>query len=261
MAGSPDLSSTMGIWLLSVFLEALLQGMGMLQCFLYFVWYHRDPCVLECIQMGASFGNVYTCKYLAIFVAQVHFARCVYHLQKENIILPAVISLLSLLAVGAGLEYSKLGATKVTTNLQAGAALAADALITFGLCWRLNEARGGIQSTNKILNFLIMTAVNRGVFTVIFAALNIILFFSRPGTFDFMLVIFISDKFYMNSMLAMLNTREYAVHAGKGGTVVQQLSLPVYAANPNITKNTILVSTSQQIRYDESYVEMGKVGI
>jgi hypothetical protein len=58
-----------------------------------------------------------------------------------------------------------------------------------------------------------------------------------------------------------LNTREYAVHAGKGGTVVQQLSLPVYAANPNITKNTILVSTSQQIRYDESYVEMGKVGI
>jgi hypothetical protein len=43
-------------------------------------------------------------------------------------------------------EYSKLGSTKVTTNLQAAAALAADALITFGLCWRLNKGRGGIQS-------------------------------------------------------------------------------------------------------------------
>ncbi|KAJ7280032.1 hypothetical protein C8J57DRAFT_1301439 [Mycena rebaudengoi] len=305
MAGSPDLSSTMGIWLLSVFLEALLQGMGMLQCFLYFVWYHRDPwsfkgavillLVLECVQMGASFSNVYTwfindfgnldalrfigwsdmlqlaALYLAVFVAQVHFARCVYHLQKENVILPAVIFLLSLLAVGAGLgqvvqciqlgEYSQLGATKVTTNLQAGAALAADALITFGLCWRLNQGRGGIQSTNKILNFLIVTAVNRGVCTVIFAALNIILFFSRPRTFDFMLVLFISDKFYMNSMLAMLNTREYAVHAGKGGTVAQQISLPIFAANPNSTKNTVSVSTSQQTRYDESYVEMGKIGV
>ncbi|KAJ7101715.1 hypothetical protein C8R44DRAFT_859226 [Mycena epipterygia] len=295
MAGSTDLSSTMGIWLLSVFLEAILQGMGMIQCFLYFVWYHRDPWSFKGA-MGASFGNVYdwfindfgnldalrfigwpdmlqlTALYLAIFVAQAHFARCIYHLQKENILLPAVIFMLSLFALGAGLgqvvlciklgEYAKLGATKVTTNLQAGAALAADALITFGLCWRLNQGRGGIQSTNKILNFLIMTAVNRGVFTIIFAALNIVLFFSRPGTFDFMLVIFLSDKFYMNSMLAMLNTREYAVHAGQT-TVVQQLSLPVYEANPNITKNTISVSTSQQTRYDEpknhSTFEMGKM--
>ncbi|KAJ7105292.1 hypothetical protein C8R44DRAFT_806931 [Mycena epipterygia] len=207
-----------------------------------------------------------TALYLAIFVAQAHFARCIYHLQKENILLPAVIFVLSLFAVGQVIlciklgEYAKLGATKVTTNLQAGAALAADALITFGLCWRLNRGRGGVQSTNKILNFLIMTAVNRGVFTIIFAALNIVLFFSRPGTFDFMLVLFLSDKFYMNSMLAMLNTREYAVHAEQT-TLVQQLSLPVYEANPNIIKNTILVSTSQQIRYDEPTFEMGKMEV
>ncbi|KAJ6550009.1 hypothetical protein B0H19DRAFT_1264873 [Mycena capillaripes] len=303
MAASPDLPSTVGIWLLSVFLEALLQGMGMLQCFLYFVWYHRDPwsfkaavlllVTLESVQMGASFANVYhwfitgfgnldalrfiwwsdmlqlTALYLSIFVAQAHFSRCIYHLQKSNKILPAAIFLLALIAVGAGLgqvvlciklgEYAKLGATKVTTNLQAAAALTADALITFGLCWRLNQTRGGVQSTNRILNFLIMTAVNRGLFTMVFAALNIILFFSRPGTFDFMLVIFIGDKFYMNSMLAMLNTREYAVQAGQA-TGVTQLSLPVYEANPNITKNTITVSTSQHTRYDESYVEMGKMG-
>ncbi|KAJ7643021.1 hypothetical protein DFH06DRAFT_1333806 [Mycena polygramma] len=152
-------------------------------------------------------------------------------------------------------EYSKIGATKVTDNLQAAAALAADGLITFGLCWRLNQGRGGIQSTNKMLNFLIMTAVNRGGCTIIFAALNIILFFSRPGTFDFMLVIFISDKFYMNSMLAMLNTRRYAVNVGGAeGMIVQHLSLPVFEANPHVMTNTVSISISTTQQTDEPYV-------
>ncbi|KAJ7611101.1 hypothetical protein DFH06DRAFT_1245572 [Mycena polygramma] len=306
MASNPDLSSTVGIWLISVFIEALLQGMGILQCFLYFVWYHRDPWSfkatvlllvgLECVQMGASFANIYhwfidefgnydalrfiewsdmfqlTALYLAIFVAQAHFARCIYHLRKENIILPVAIFVLALLALGAGLgqvvlciqlgEYSKLGATKVTTNLQAAAALVADGLITFGLCWRLNQGRGGIQSTNKILNFLIVTAVNRGGFTIIFAVLNIILFFGRPGTFDFMLVLFISDKFYMNSMLAMLNTRQYAVNvAGARASVGPQLSLPVYEANPNVTRTTaVTISTTQETHYEDTF-ELGKMRV
>ncbi|KAJ7224396.1 hypothetical protein GGX14DRAFT_557275 [Mycena pura] len=225
MASGPDLSSTVGIWLLSVFLESLLHGMGMLQCFLYgvhskpilvphtisvrsyFVWYPKDPwsfkatviliIVLESVQMGASFGNIYdwfinqfgnwdalrfigwpdmlqlTALYLSVFVAQVHFARCIYHLQKQNIILPAIIFLLALVAV---VDLAKL--------FNAGTAIAADILITFGLCWRLNQGRGGIQSTNKILNFLIMTAINRGGFTVIFAALNIILSYNSYAAVD-----------------------------------------------------------------------------
>jgi len=272
--------------------------MGMLQAFLYFVWYPKDPwsfkvtvilvLVLESVQMGASFGNIYdwfikqfgnwdalrfigwpdmlqlTALYLSVFVAQAHFARCIYHLQKQNIILPALIFLLALVAVGCGLgqvvqciklgEYSKLGATKVTTNVQAGTAIIADILITFGLCWRLNQGRGGIQSTNRILNFLIMTAINRGGFTVIFAALNIILFFSRPGTFDFMLVLFLSDKFYMNSMLAMLNTRQYAAHVGQTTVVHSSLSAPVFEAAPRFMNNTnaITVSTTQQTHFDEA---------
>ncbi|KAJ7774427.1 hypothetical protein B0H14DRAFT_2631963 [Mycena olivaceomarginata] len=150
-------------------------------------------------------------------------------------------------------EYSKLGSTKVTTNLQAAAALAADALITFGPCWQLNKGRGRIQSSNKILNFLITTAINRGVFITIFTALNLILFFSRPGTF--MLVIFLSDKIYMNSVLAILRVhvlRNHAQHppicGSNRASVVQQLSLPVFeAARPHTTSTA--VSTSHQSMY------------
>ncbi|KAJ7016903.1 hypothetical protein C8F04DRAFT_1280423 [Mycena alexandri] len=258
----------------------------------YFVWYPKDTwsikgtvavvLVLECVQLGAAFGNIWTwfvtgfgsfdnlntihrvdmveltAMYLSIFVAQAHFSRCIYQLHKQHKIVPILIFLLSLVALGCGLgqvirsiqlkQYSALGKLSVTDNLQASFALTADILITFGLCWRLAQNRSGIQSTNKILNFLIMTAINRGVFTMLFAALNIILFLTQPHKFYFMIAILLSDKFYMNSMLAMLNTREYAIHF-HGRTIVEHISMPVYKSTA--PQNTITVTTVNQTGRDD----------
>ncbi|KAJ6595364.1 hypothetical protein B0H10DRAFT_2197354 [Mycena sp. CBHHK59/15] len=280
------LAHTVGIWLIAIFLQAMLHGMGLLQTFLYFVWYHKDNwtikgtvivmIVIESVQMGAAFSNVYTwlidgfgdfenlgiihwqdmvqltALYLSTFVAQAHFTRCIYQVQREYVVLPALILLLSLTALGGGTgqvilvirvgEYSKLGQTSATTNLQAAFALASDTLITFGLCWRLNKSRTGIQSTNNVLNFLIMTAINRGVFTMFFAALNVILFVSQPGTFYFMLALLLSDKFYMNSMLAMLNTRQQAIRMHRS-TVVEQISMPIFASNAQSVQDSIIVQS------------------
>ncbi|KAJ7067516.1 hypothetical protein C8F01DRAFT_1247882 [Mycena amicta] len=276
---APDLTSTAGIWLVCAFVQALLQGCGLLQAFLYFVWYPKDPwtvkgtvllmVLLQCIQISAAIANVYEwacCRstvyrfthalmqfitgfgnfenfntihtpdmvqlvalFLSIFVAQAHFARCIFQLMQKNFILPGFILLFALAAFGAGLGqviqaiglkfYSNLGATSLTSNLQAAFALAADLLITIGLCWRLNSGRTGMQSTNRVINFLVMTAVNRGVFTMCFATLDIILFCVKPGTFYFMIGFLISDKLYMNSLLAILNTRQYASNLRTGTEV------------------------------------------
>ncbi|KAJ7115444.1 hypothetical protein C8R44DRAFT_223864 [Mycena epipterygia] len=288
------LGPTVGIWLTSMFLQAILQGMGMLQTFLYFVWYHTDSwtvkgtvlamLIVESIQMGAAFATVYdwlivgfgsfqninriswqamlqlTALYLSTFIAQAHFARAIYQLHRQTIILPVVILLLSIVALGAGIgqvvlairigQYSDLAQTSVTSNLQAAFAFAADLLITAGLWWRLNSSRTGIQSTNKILNFLIITAINRGLFTMLFAALNIILFVTQPGTFYFMLALLLSDKFYMNSMLAMLNTRQRAVNM-RGGTVVEQISMPSFQPNSKHLTSGVTVSTVNEVRHDD----------
>ncbi|KAK7039921.1 hypothetical protein R3P38DRAFT_494632 [Favolaschia claudopus] len=299
----PSIESTNGVYLTAVFLQAILQGMGLLQGFLFFVWYHHDSwsvkgtvitvLVLECIQMGAAFGNIYVwfvtgfgdfdnlntihrvdmvellAMYLSIFVAQVHFARCIYQFNKQHKILPAVILLFSLASLGCGFgqvvlsirlkQYSALGKLNVTDNLQASFALAADVLITVGLTWRLSQHRGGIQSTNKILNFVIMTAINRGVCTTIFAALNMILFLTQPGTFYFMIAILLSDKFYMNSMLAMLNTREYAVQL-QGRTIVEQISMPVFKSSMGGgTQNTVTVTTVNEVHRDDEMLDSGKI--
>ncbi|KAJ7048944.1 hypothetical protein C8F01DRAFT_1239122 [Mycena amicta] len=254
--------------------------MGMLQAFLYFVWYPRDPwsvngtvivlVVLQYIQLAGAIANIYawfvdgfgdfddlntihmqdmlqlTALWLSIFVAQTHFARTIYqrmsHLRlilcmlrtdildvlKHSFIIPLLILVFALTALGAGLGQVIFAiGLKHYSNMQAAFALAADVLITVGLCWRLNQGRTGMQSTNRVLNFLIATAINRGVFTMIFAIINIVLFLTT-GMFYFMIGFLISDKLYMNSLLAILNTREYASNL-RGGMEVSDSSHPFAA--------------------------------
>ncbi|KAJ7054304.1 hypothetical protein C8F01DRAFT_1260042 [Mycena amicta] len=193
--------------------------------------------VLETIQTGTYFGATYKffitdfgnfdaltdfpwqalaqllALYTSTFVAQCYFAHCIYQLHKRKIWYPAIVFILSLVGFGGGVaqivlavriqKFDQLPSTSAASNTQAALSLACDILITVGLCWRLNETRTGIQSTNKLLNFLIMTAINRGVLTMITALLNMVLFLTQPGTFYFMVMILISGKFYMNSMLGM----------------------------------------------------------
>ncbi|KAF7300324.1 hypothetical protein HMN09_00915700 [Mycena chlorophos] len=285
--GVPPLDTTVGVWLVCTFVACVLQGAGMLQAFLYFVWYPKDPwitkgtvivlVILQCIQMAGAIANCWVwfidgfgdfnsldtihfedmlqlvALFASVWVAQLHFARAIYQLMKGNLIIPVAIVIVAFASFGSGLgqvikaihlgRYHLLGQTSTTSNLQAGFALAGDVFITGALCWRLNEGKnGGMQSTNRVLNFLILTAVNRGVSTMIFAIINIALFVSQPGTMFFMIGILISDKLYMNSLLAILNTREYASHLRGGmevssasthGTGRPALGSFVAARNPN----------------------------
>ncbi|KAJ6619312.1 hypothetical protein B0H10DRAFT_2217006 [Mycena sp. CBHHK59/15] len=255
MASSGSLGPTFGQWLLALFLQAILYGMGLLQVYLYFFWYHKDSWTIkasviaitffESFEMASyfsasysylidGFGNrqnlrIYNWQtmaalltvYLSTFVAQIYFAHCIYRLHQKSKVIPIIIVVLALACLGGGIGqvvrnirvtgFPNLHETTATRTIQAVFALACDILITGALCWRLNQNRTGIQSTNTLLNYLIMTAVNRGVLTMITAALNIILFSAKPGTFYFMPgSSSAANALYMNSMLATLNTREYA---------------------------------------------------
>ncbi|KAJ6549134.1 hypothetical protein DFH09DRAFT_1087202 [Mycena vulgaris] len=100
-------------------------------------------------------------------------------------------------------------------------------------------------STNNLLNFFIRTAINRGVLTMIPAALNMTLFLTQPGTFYSMFVLLISGKFYMNSMVAMLNTRRHA-HAisrfGQTQTTVDHIAMNSFVPAGNIQGANVSVA-------------------
>ncbi|KAJ6504913.1 hypothetical protein DFH09DRAFT_1375273, partial [Mycena vulgaris] len=273
------LDSTFGVWLVALFLESILYGMGLLQVYLYFLWYHKDNWVikgtvititiLETFQTVTFFVLVYsfliddfgifeklafipwqslaqlTSIYVSIFICQIYFAHTIYVLHKKSKVLPAVIVLLALVAMAGAIaqvvisvhinQWTGLGKLSVYLNLQAACTLAADILITVGLSWRLNSTRSGVQSTNKLLNFLIINAINRGVLTMLTALLNMILFLAEPGTFYFMLIVIISGKLYMNSMLAILNTRQHAKSIGQvtSGVRSTDISMHSFSAAPS----------------------------
>jgi hypothetical protein len=167
---------------------------------------------------------------LSTFVAQEYFAHALFLIHKRKVIFPLFVALLGVASLGAGIGQAtilfkiqtllEIGKASTALTTQAATALACDFFITVGLCWKLNTSRSGIQSTNKLINFLIMTAINRGVFTMVFALLNIILWLTRPEAFYFLMMNIMCGKFYMNSMMAMLNTREHAHSLAALGTTL-----------------------------------------
>ncbi|KAJ7126229.1 hypothetical protein C8R44DRAFT_122057 [Mycena epipterygia] len=229
-----SLDSTFGQWLLALFLQSILYGTGVLQVYLYFFWYHKDHwgiksaviliTVFETFEIATFFSATYSYLidgfgdkenltvynwqtmaslagvYASTFVAQMYFASQIYRLHSKNKVIPVVINLLALGSLAQIIRdlnatgFTNLHETTVTRALQASFALACDVLITVALCFRLNKQRTGLQSTNTLLNWLILTAINRGVLTMVSAALNLILFFAKPNTFYFMVWILLGGK-------------------------------------------------------------------
>ncbi|KAJ7019499.1 hypothetical protein C8F04DRAFT_1088360 [Mycena alexandri] len=247
------LDSTWGIWLISLLIQSLLQGMGLLQAYLYFFWYADGwmtkvtvlvVVALETFQLIMIFGSTYHylidgfgdfpgllavywecwvqlgATYAAAFVVQAYFAHSIYVLQRKDKILPLVIFLFALVTFGGGLgqvilasrlvSFTQLDRVKTTTIINATFGAATDVLVAVGLSWRLQGAKGGIQATNNLLNYLIVFSINRGFLTAMAAIIQIILFFAYPGTFYFFAMVWLSGKLYMNTILATLNTREHA---------------------------------------------------
>ncbi|PPR01338.1 hypothetical protein CVT24_006340 [Panaeolus cyanescens] len=246
---APVLTSTYGVWLVSLFLETILYGCGLLQAWLYFHWYHDDRIlirgmvlllvVLETLQIVFIFASTYSCliihfgdfaylqeinwadeaqfpTYISTFIVQIHsywyadLLRLPYGTD-----IPACLSLFVIIDLVQEVKlvklnlWSTLSTTSSTYVLQSAATLACDLLITGSLLFRLNSSRTGLRSTNSLLDKLMINAINRGGLTAFAAAWNLILFIAIPNTFWFVIGYFISSKLYMNSALASLNSRQH----------------------------------------------------
>ncbi|KAF8173890.1 hypothetical protein K438DRAFT_2023406 [Mycena galopus ATCC 62051] len=286
--GSP-LDSTYGVWLVSLFLETILYGMGVLQTWIYFAgrptdlksvkWTVLVVLVLETIQVVFFFRSSYSrfverfgqiqldliwadslqllAAYLSGFIVQMYITSStryphacssvpdILRVAFTNVRLDSrasaltlnkfipvtknrkrfgfsavgiyIILLLAVVQLVAGIvqtvwsyelrSFLKIGETKAITTLQAAASLLCDLLITTFLCAFLKSQKGDIGNTNYMMDMLIHDAINRGVLTSLSSGVNMVLFLALPDTFWFFLGLAPNSKFYMNSMLATLNTR------------------------------------------------------
>ncbi|KAJ7031390.1 hypothetical protein C8F04DRAFT_1397344 [Mycena alexandri] len=253
---SPSMASTYGAWFISLFVETILYGIGVLQAFLYYQWWGTDPrsiklavfvvMVLETVQLCFFFRSSYFrfvqrfgilqgdlvwsdslqlfANYLSAFTVQIFFATRVYLLTREqardfkaSLAGIYAVGVLAVLQLSAGTaqtiltyklrSFSKLDETTAITTLQTAASLLCDIVITIHLCFYLARSKTGLPTTERLLNALMINAINRGFLTAITSTMTMILFLVFPHNFWFFLSIAPNSKLYMNSMLATLNMR------------------------------------------------------
>ncbi|KAJ7166042.1 hypothetical protein C8R46DRAFT_1096944 [Mycena filopes] len=306
MAGPLD--ATYGAWFISLWLETMLYGVGLLQTWLYFHWYPADGwsiksvvllvTALETVQVVFFFASSYSrfvdrfgliqtdliwqdslqllANYLSAFAVQLYFANRIRQLIASNVrssvaakLGLALIFLLALTQLGSGIaqtiltaqlhSFLKLEQTKAISTLQCAASLLCDIVITVYLCIVLQNYKGGMASTNSILNTLIINAINRGMLTALASAFTMVLFLATPGTLYFFLSLAMSSKFYMNSMLATLNTRQHvrAKSAGSGwnsvGPDVDAIPLPATHARSSAAGHNSTAAVVSNVRFDHAY--------
>jgi len=161
--------------------------------------------------------------FLSAFLVQLYFAYCIFRLKGKPIVIIAIVALALTQIVAGIVEVANMAIlpsfldltshVKVVVILQSTATVLCDIVITVALCVILQSKKSAIKATNTALGKLITFGINRGAFTCLGAALNLILFLAVPDTFFFFLGLTVSSKLYMNALLSTLNTRHYVANS------------------------------------------------
>jgi len=154
---------------------------------------------------------------LTTLVAQMFYANMIWK-ATVNKITSWIIIFLALTAFALGIvttvflfdnSLSVVGTRKfaIISGLVQGLAAFNDVLITASLCFYLRRSRGGLPSTNLLVDTLMVYAVSRGVLTAIGQILFLITNVGFPGATYYLPFHQVVGKLYVNSVLATLNVR------------------------------------------------------
>ncbi|KAI0322429.1 hypothetical protein OF83DRAFT_805420 [Amylostereum chailletii] len=127
-------------------------------------------------------------------------------------------------------EFARFGEMTWITSLGLGSGVIADILIAASMCWSLYHSRTGVKRsvhrlgvvpviegselkktpvdrTDSIIHTLMQYSINSGVLTSVVATSMIFAFAFMPTAFIWLGIYFILGKCYVNSFLAILNSR------------------------------------------------------
>ncbi|KAN0126501.1 hypothetical protein V8E52_000141 [Russula decolorans] len=98
-----------------------------------------------------------------------------------------------------------------------------DVVITFGMCFYLQENRRGFGTMDEVLDSIIVYTINNGTLTCLSTIASMIFWLTLRKNLIFMALHFIIAKMYANSLLATLNMRRKF----RGRAVPQKETAPV----------------------------------
>lgn len=194
----------------------------------YLIINYGDP--MSLVYVVWSFPASLMANVLAITMVQLFFAHQIYHLCRNKmrwiVTVPIVLSVLAHLAFGmvtvimtlVNNQASNVSRTRFYTATPAVSAIVlAEILITTSLCVLLYDSgsRSAVPRTKRLLNTLIIYAVNRCLLTLLVTVAELIVDANDQSAWT-MGLDFIVGKLYANSLLASLNTRQHLRSQGSG---------------------------------------------
>jgi hypothetical protein len=155
---------------------------------------------------------------LSDLIVRCVFARRIWLLSGLNTWLLLFIVSVSIFVGGMGFafatrgfidgSYAKIVQESWILYTALGGSVVADVMITVSLCILLGSIRTGFKPTDSLVNTLMLYTINTGLLTSVSAIACFVTFAIWPHAFVFIGFYFVLSKLYINSLLAMLNTRE-----------------------------------------------------
>jgi len=197
----------------------ILDTLHTILCFYSVYWY-----------LVLNFGNVVNLDFnmwainiqadvnaLTGYLVQLFYARRLYIMSK-SIIVPVIIGVLGGICFALGFvftertfalqQYSRYSSLTWVTCVGMGSTALADILIALAMCWCLYHKRTGFAKTDSIIMTLISYSVNSGLLTSILAIGMLVSFVALPTRLIWEQFFWLMGKCYVNSFLAMLNSRD-----------------------------------------------------
>lgn len=188
----------------------------------YLIMFFGEPHKIDFISWNIALTIFLTA--VLTFVVHCFFSHRIFMLSQRNWILTLPIFMLAVLRL-----VSACATTVQMINLHSfsqfkedyrwlftmGLALSSvvDILITCSLFFLLQKSRTGAKSLNKLIDTLIWYSFETGTLTTAGTILSMVCYLSMNTNLIFMGMHFVISKFYANSLLVTLNTRQTLRHS------------------------------------------------
>ncbi|KAH8989085.1 hypothetical protein EDB92DRAFT_1947633 [Lactarius akahatsu] len=173
----------------------------------------------EDLQYGMWAMNLQIVLSTVILISvQLYYARRVYILS-QSLICPIVI-VVSVAITGffanfflakqiALKRFSDFHASTWMSYVALSSATVGDTLVATSMCWSLYRRRTGFAKTDSVIMTSMAYSVNSGLLTGLLSLASTISIVVSPSSMIWLAFIWAMSKCYVNSLLAMLNSRDY----------------------------------------------------
>ncbi|PBK64472.1 hypothetical protein ARMSODRAFT_961977 [Armillaria solidipes] len=178
--------------------------------------------------------------------------------------LPWIVSLTFLVALGNGIfsvyaayfvsDFKALPGVEVSISIITAIPVFSDFVIALSMCYYLHKSRqaSGFSKTSDMLLGMMRLGVISGLATSTCSLLILITYLAWPNTLIFSSIDLILPKLYINSLLAMLNSRKVRTNSALSESKVVALTYPSHDSGTELEVAHISITMENSVSLDHA---------